>query len=260
MNSIIRYTILTAMRDWLYLGILVLSLGSVFLSTFLGGTAVVEQGLMSMAYMGGSCRMIMAIGLILFVCFHVRRSFDNKEVELILTRPISRVSFVFAYYLAFAFLSFTMILPLMFLFLFLLKIGYVWGSYSGVLFWGLSFYFETLILIGFAFFASLILSSAVSAVLGTFAFYFLGRIFGFFLISINNPISLTHASYWGKFTEQILNIIGIFLPRLDMFAKSEWLTYGVMDYQQFLMFFITSAIYIPLLITMAVFDFVRKEF
>jgi len=260
MNSIIRYTLLTATRDWLYLGILLLSLGSIFLSTFLGGTAVVEQGLMSMAYMGGSCRMIMAIGLVLFVCFHVRRSFDNKEVELILTKPISRTSFVLAYYLAFAILSFSMVLPLMLLFLFMIKIGYVWGSYSGVLFWGMSFYFETLILIGFAFFASLILESAVSSVLGTFAFYFLGRIFGFFLISINNPISLTHSTSWGKFTEQVLNVIGVFLPRLDMFAKSEWLTYGVMDYQQFLMFFITSAIYIPLLITMAVFDFIRKEF
>lgn len=260
MNSIIRYTILTAIRDWLYVGILFLSLASVFLSSFLGSTAIVEEGYMSMAYIGGSCRLIIIIGLILFVCFHVRRSFENKEVELILTRPISRTQFVLAYYFGFAILSLTLVVPLALLLLLLWAIGYIWGSPLGILFWSVSFYCESLIMISFAFFASLILQSAVSSVLASFAFYFLGRIFGFFLIALSNPVSLAHGTFMGRFMEYVLSVIGMVVPRLDMFSKTEWLNYGVMNYEQYLMFFGTAFVYIPLLIVMALFDFLRKQF
>jgi hypothetical protein len=113
MNSIVRFTILTAIRDWLYIGIFLLAMLSICLSIFLGGTALSEEGYMSTAYIGGMCRMIIIVGLILFVCFHVRRSFDNKEIELILTRPISRVNFIVAYYAGFALLAATLILPIL---------------------------------------------------------------------------------------------------------------------------------------------------
>lgn len=260
MKSIIRYTILTAMRDWLYIGILLLALASIFLSSFLGGTAIVEQGYMSMAYIGGSCRIIIIVGLILFVCFHVRRSFENKEIELILTRPISRVQFVLAYYTGFAILSFTIVAPLALMLMFLWAIGYVWGSPLGIIYWAVSFYFESLIMVAFAFFASLILNSAVSAVLASFAFYFLARMFGFLLISMQNPASLTHASIFGRTMETFLSAISVVMPRLDMFSKTEWLNYGVLNFEQYSLFMVTAAIYIPLLIVMALFDFVRKQF
>lgn len=260
MRSIIRYTILTAIRDWLYIGILLLASCSVFLSIFLGGTALSEQGFMATAYIGGSCRMIVVIGLILFVCFHVRRSFENKEVELILTRPISRVKFVLGYFTGFALLAFTMVLPLGIIILLMQQIGMIWASPEGIFFWAASFYMECLIVMAFAFFAALMLTSAVSSVLATFAFYFLSRIFGFFLISIHNPASLMRDSKLGVIMEQVLNFIGIFVPRLDMFSKSDWLTYGVQDYQVYLLFYSSALIYIPFLLFMALLDFVRKQF
>lgn len=260
MRSIIRYTLLTAIRDWLYLGILLLASCSIFLSIFLGSTALSEQGFMSTAYIGGSCRMIVVVGLILFVCFHVRRSFENKEVELILTRPISRVKFVLAYFTGFAILAFTMVLPLGLLMLAMQKIGMIWASPLGIFFWSASFYMECLIVMAFAFFAALMLTSAVSSVLATFAFYFLSRIFGFFLISMQNPASLMRGSKFGMVTEQILNVIGIFIPRLDMFSKSDWLTYGVQDYNLFVLFYASTLIYLPFLLMMALLDFVRKQF
>ncbi len=260
MNSIVRFTILTAIRDWLYIGIFLLALLSVCLSIFLGGTALSEEGFMSTAYIGGMCRMIVIIGLILFVCFHVRRSFDNKEIELILTRPISRVNFILAYYAAFALLAFTLILPFYFLFQGLGLLGVIWVNKMGILYWCLSFFYESLIVIAFALFCSLILQSAVTSVLATFAFYFMSRIFGFFLISMHNPVSMGHSTLLGRISEQILSIIGVFIPRLDMFSKSEWLVYGVEDFEIYLLFLGSSMIYIPLLVAIGAFDFVRKQF
>ncbi len=260
MNSIIRFTILTAIRDWLYLGILLLAMMAVCLSIFLGGTALSEEGLMSTAYIGGTCRMIINIGLILFVCFHVRRSFDNKEIELILTRPISRVNFILAYYAAFALLAFTLILPLFFLFYILGLTGVIWVNTLGIMYWCISLFYESLIVVAFALFCSLILHSAVTSVMATFAFYFMSRIFGFFLVSMHNPVSMGHATFIGRVSEQILSVIGIFIPRLDMFAKSEWLVYGLEDFNLYLLFLGSSLIYIPLLVAVGAFDFVRKQF
>lgn len=260
MNSIVRFTLLTAIRDWLYIGIFLLALLSIALSIFLGGTALSEQGYMSTAYIGGTCRMIIIVGLILFVCFHVRRSFDNKEIELILTRPISRVNFIIAYYAGFALLSFTLIAPMFFVLHALGSMGVIWTHSNGIMYWCFSFYYESLIMMAFALFCSLILQSAVSSVLASFAFYFMSRIFGFFLISMHNPVSLGHSTMLGRISEQLLSIIGIFLPRLDMFAKSEWLVYGIEDYEIYLLFLSSSLVYIPLLVAIGAFDFVRKQF
>ncbi len=260
MNSIVRFTILTAVRDWLYIGIFLLAMLAICLSMFLGSTALSEEGFMSTAYIGGMCRLIINIGLILFVCFHVRRSFDNKEIELILTRPISRINFILAYYAGFALLAFTMIVPFCLVLYGLGLSGAIWVNANGVLYWCLSFFYESLILIAFALFCSLILQSAVTSVLASFAFYFLSRIFGFFLISMHNPVSLAHTTLAGKLSEKILSVIGIFLPRLDMFAKSEWLIYGVEDFELYLLFLGSSLIYIPLLVAVGAFDMVRKQF
>jgi ABC-type transport system involved in multi-copper enzyme maturation permease subunit len=260
MNSIVKFTILTAIRDWLYIGTFVLAMLAIALSIFLGGTALSEQGFMSTAYIGGASRMILMVGLILFVCFHVRRSFDNKEIELILTKPITRINFIIAYFAGFAMLAFTLVLPFFFVFFILGKIGYIWAHTLGTFLWCWSMFYEALIVMAFAFFCSLILRSAVTAVMSSFAFYFLCRIFGFFLISIHNPASLSHGTLTGRVSEGLLSVIGIFLPRLDMFAKSEWLVYGVENYDQYLLFLASSFVYIPFLVAIGAFDFVRKQF
>ena len=258
--NFVRSTLITASRDWLYLGIMLFSLAAISLSMFLGNTAVTEQGFMSTAFIGGSVRMITIIGLILFVCFHVRRSFDSKEIELLLTRPISRIQFVASYFMGFAALTLSLIVPIVIGIYLLSIVGLIWVNQWGIFYWALSFYFETLIILSFAFFISLILNSAVVSVLSTFAFYFIARIMGFFLVSMNNPVSTMHSESLGRFSEKILAVISVFLPRLDMFTKGDWLVYGIVDYNQYWVFIGTAFIYIPLLLVMCVFDFIRKEF
>jgi ABC-type transport system involved in multi-copper enzyme maturation permease subunit len=260
MKSIIKYTLITASRDWLFLGLFLLIILSSSLSIFLGNTALAEQGMMSTAYIGGTTRIIAIVGLILFVCFHVRRSFENKEVELILSKPISRNQFVISYFSGFAVLSLFIILPIALIMFSLSVINLINLDYLGLLFWLLSFYLEALTMVALGFFASLILSSPVTSVLFCFAFYFMSRIFGFFLISVNNPASITKGSKVGSFMERILDILGIIIPRFDMFTKSEWLIYGIDSPKLVLLFLASVLLYIPLLLTMALFDFSRKQF
>ncbi len=261
MHAIIRYTIITALRDWLFLGILLLILLATGLSLFLGNTALSEQTFMAAAFISSAARMITMLGLVIFVCFHVRRSFENKEVELILSKPISRVSFVVAYFFGFAVLALWMVLPIALLMLALHYAHLLQLNLTGLLLWTGSLYLETLIVVAFAFFSALLLSSAVTSVLFTLSFYFLARIFGFLLISINSTVSLARDNLMNKIAEQILNVLGVVIPRLDMFSKSEWLMYGIGADSSHIYLFIQSAfIYVPLLLVMAMYDFSRKQF
>ena len=124
--------------------------------------------------------------------------------------------------------------------------------------WSLSLYLEALVMTTFAFFGSLILRSATTSAILCFAFYFLSRIFGFFLISINNPASTAKNNIISLVSEEVLKYIGIILPRLDMLCQSEWLIYGA---EPQALVFITGALsYIMLLLVMSVIDFKRRQF
>jgi ABC-type transport system involved in multi-copper enzyme maturation permease subunit len=260
MNTTIRYIFLTAIRDWLFIGLAAAILLAVGMSFFLGGTALVEQMQMTIVYASGSSRVILIIGLIVFVCFHVRRAFDNREVEVILTRPISRSSFVFSYWAGFAILSFLVSVPLTLLLGILLDV-----NFQGLLFWGASLVFESFIVVAFALACSLILQSAVSSVFVSFGFYFISRMMGFFVAIIDKPSMVRDVS-WSWIMENILTVSSMILPRLDLFGKSKWLVYGVGSDVNLLLadlipiFIVQSVIYVPLLLFMAIYDFKRRQF
>jgi len=207
---------------------------------------------MVISYAAGSSRLIMMIGLIVFVCFHVRRAFDNREIELILSRPISRHAFIFSYWLGFAVLSALIVLPIALAIAFLARLQTL-----GTLYFAASLLCESFIIVAFALFISLIVKSAVGAVMACFGFYFLSRMMGFFLVLIENshtnPISLN------GLLEKLLYVLSIIVPRLDQFAQSKWLVYGP-EGMHLHFFLIQTIVYIPFLLLLAIADFRNKQF
>jgi ABC-type transport system involved in multi-copper enzyme maturation permease subunit len=255
MKTIIKYTLLTASRDLLFIGLCAIIFMAYGFSVFVGNTALVEQSQMSMAYFAGSSRIILVTGLIVFVCFHVRRSFDNREVESILSKPISRTQFVVAYWLGFCVLALASLLPVIFIMTFLNK-----PDLMGLIMWSASLALETSIIIAFAMLSSLIMKSAVSSVLSSFSFYLISRLMGFFIATMETPGSLMSAGKLGGVLESILKIVAVILPRLDLFAKSEWLIYGTSGQEDLWVFPVQAIVFILLLLSVSIFDFKRKQF
>jgi len=255
MQTIIRYILLTALRDWLFIGLFGVILMAYGISLFMGSTALVEQDQMTLAYFAGSSRIILMVGLIVFVCFHVKRAFEQREVEAILSKPISRVQFVIAYWLGFAILSLLAVLPVLGVILLL-------GSPDkiGLLYWGSSLFLEASLLVAFALLTSLIMQGSVSPVLSCFAFYMVSRLMGFFVATMNEPASLMVSGQVSRIMEWVLKIISTIVPRLDLYAKSTWLIYGVKNQPDLWVFQAQSVVYITLLVSVAVFDFRRKQF
>jgi len=253
MLTTIRYIFLTAIRDKLFIALFIAIVVAIGISVILGGTALAEQSQMVISYVAASSRLILLIGLIIFVCFHVRRAFDNREIELILSRPISRHAFIFSYWLGFAVISLLIIIPTMAVIALLAK-----NQSLGALYFALSLICESLITIAFALFVSLLVKSAVSSVLACFGFYFISRSMGFFLVLLQNSHhSLTSLN---GVMEKLLYIISIIIPRFDLFGLSKWLVYGMEGAAHAHFFLLQSLIYIPFLLLLAISDFRNKQF
>lgn len=54
--------------------------------------------------------------------------------------------------------------------------------------------------------------------------------------------------------------LAIFVPRLDFFAKTEWLVYGMENSHELRLLLLQAAIFIPLLLVAAIIDFRKKQF
>ena len=252
MLTTIRYLLLTALRDWLFLA-LPLGVGAITaLSLFLGSTSLVEEREMTLVLSAGISRIYIMIGLILFICFHVRRSFENREIEMFLSKPMSRASFVLCYWI-----GFSVIAILFVAFLLAVLLLFIPSNLSGFLGFGFSMIAEALIVTAFALAAALIMQSAVSAVLASFAFYITGRMMGYMLAFLDRPGALNKdIHHWADFSFAATSMV---LPRLDLFGKTIWLLRGF-EISNIWPFLMQSAVYIPLLLLMGMYDFTRRQF
>lgn len=97
MYSILKYVLKNGLRDRLYAGLLLTTIIAFAVSIFLGSTMMVEKDQSSLVYALGSFRTILALGMILFVGITVARAFENKEIEFILSKPVSRAFYCWVY-------------------------------------------------------------------------------------------------------------------------------------------------------------------
>jgi len=251
---LIKYILLTAIRDRLYIGLFIALIAAFGISAILGSTSLVEANQMSIVYIAGSSRMIFVIGMILFTCFYVRRSFDNKEVEFILSKSISRHNFIFSYLIGFVLVSLLIFIPIT-IALLLAKANPI-----GLTFWLFSILCEILIIVSFGVLSSLILKNVISSILATLSFYILARMMAFFVLTIDLPDSYADFNSVQRFLKSSLKYLSFIFPRLDLFAKSDWLIYGINDYRGIIITTVQSLIYIPLMTFMSFFDFSKKQF
>lgn len=257
MKPILKYILLSGTRDRLYLGLFISLIVTFSLSIFLGSTALVEEQQMTTAYIGGLSRGVLVVGTILFVCLNINRAFENKEVEFILSKSISREQFIFSYLAGFFIAVFLIIIPLVAAIALITK-----ANKFGLLIWSLSLFSELMIMISFALLSSLILKNSFSSIMASLGFYIISRLMGMFVIAINLPAKVTPATF--EFSAHsfglMLKLLSVVFPRLDLFGQSSWLNYGITDFANLKIILFQSLIYIPLMIFMAFHDFKKKQF
>jgi hypothetical protein len=202
-------------------------------------------------FTAGALRMAGVLGLVLFVVFHVRRSFENKDVEYILSRPISRVSFILSHAAAFCFLA--ILTGLVIAFVVMGQMPH--GLYGRIPIWAVSIIAEFVIMVNVALFFSMVLSSATTGVLASLALYMLARLMGELLGIADHEMD----SHMLKILGVVMQGISLIVPRLDLMGQTSWLIYGDagIGYGFILA---QTAVYSGLVLSAAIVDLVRRQF
>lgn len=250
-KHLIGYVLTAAIKDkifLLYIGLVAVILS---LSLFFGSSAVSEQDQFSVVFTSGAMRIASAFTLITFIVFYFRRSFDNRDVDFLFSRPISRLQFIVAHFLAFSLISLFIAVITTGAILFLVDSD----NLVSVAIWGISIFSELVILSAMAMFFGVALSTAVSATLMTFCFYILARLMGDIIGILENGIATLATIILGR----IMMVISFFIPRLDLVGQTSWLVYGVAD----LSFLIVSSqiiIFLGLVLSATYLDLQRRQF
>jgi len=255
---LIKYILMAAARDKVMWGIFSMSVIGICLSIFSGSAAIVEQGQFILAYMAGGLRVIALLGLALFTIFFVRRSFDARDIEFLLTRPISRLSFIFSHIIALSILS---IVAGAFISVIVSALAIHYGTQSSVLLWCLGLTFEFMIVVNVAFFFAMVLSSPVTAGMATFGFYILARLMGQLLaIMHKTPTPETFHDHVFNSLSYVVGAISIVIPRLDLLTQTSWLIYGGGTLSDWLFVVLQGVVFLSLVAVAAWIDLRRRQF
>lgn len=248
----IKYVLAAAVRDRLIISLLVIIGLGAALSVFLGTAAYIEKYQFVLVFSAGSLRILSVLGLVLFCVFFIRRSFDNKDVDYLLSRPISRASFILSHAAAFSLIA--ILLALASSVAVCMTAPVTFGE--GHVMWAISLMFELVIMANAALFFSMVLPSASTSAMVVFALYILSRIIGILLGIVSSGLAASPMMKGLAFTMKFISLI---IPRLDLMAQTSWLLYGTGDIT--LIFICAQGIiFSALLVTAALVDLVRRQF
>jgi hypothetical protein len=251
LRPLIAYLLRSALGDRLLAVLALATMAGAALAAFLGDTALVEKSELTTVYAATAGRLVVVVCLVLFTCFHVRRTFESREIDLLLSRPVSRFCFVLAEVATLVLLA---------------GLGAVLAGsavaatgrpeLSALGLWTSSLMVEAAIAATAALFFALMLSSGVAAALACLGFYVLSR-----MIGVLGGIAAAHGGSGpqGWLADQAIFLLGLLLPRLDLFAHTSWLVHGAGDDAVGIgLIFAQGAVYLVLLTAAACIDFERR--
>lgn len=252
--NLLQYTIWGALRDRMLLSMALMMVVGASLSLFLGSAAVMEQDEFVLVFASGGLRIACVVGLVLFVVFFIRKSFETKDVEFLLSRPISRVQLALSFSLAFSLIALVVGTALGF-------VVYAIGPHlfsSGHLLWILSICIENIIMVNTALFFAMVISSAAGAAMATLGFYILARMMGQ-ILGIASAPGIIDVGKSSEIMRYVVETISIFMPRLDLMGQTSWLVYDASGISATYIL-LQGLVFSGLVVTACLFDLVRRQF
>lgn len=250
----LRYIVLVARRDRLFAALCLAILLAAGLSAVLGSAALVEQTEMALSFTGAAARLILVLGLAVFVPFSLHRLIETGELSLILSRPLTRTRFVLGAGLGYGLVAAVLVVPAW---------AVVWlvgpPPVTGFVVWGASLLLEMTLVVGAALFFGLSLSSSVASTIAVLAFYVLARMAPF-LVGILDADWSANAGVFGQGIEMVMIGIAAVMPRVDLFARTDWLVHDATFDRAVWVMLLQWLVYLPLLLAATAFDFRRRQF
>ncbi len=250
--KIVSYILKAAVRDKVVLGLSLMVVLATSMSVFLGSAAISEKFQFVNVYAAGSLRLVCVLGIVLFAVLHIRRSFDSRDVDFMLSRPLSRLSFLISHFVAFAFLSV--------MFAALITGVIALSSFKlpnyDLLLWGFSLGMETIMMVNAALFFALVIPSAAASTMATIGLYVLCRLIGQVLGIIDR------GGQFGIFkgASYLVEGISTLVPRIDLMTQTSWLIYGHQGLEGFVFAIVQTIVFSAVILSAAYLDLIRRQF
>ncbi|SDF75563.1 hypothetical protein SAMN05216241_102238 [Limimonas halophila] len=240
------YLLLSALRDRL-VAAMAMGLVAIWLvAAFAGGTSIAEEGAAASVFAAFGARLLVIGGLVLFVALQVRRLSESGELHLLLATPVSRGRFVVQAWAGFATLAVG----------FALAAGAIAGvagwppaQPAGLAVWTATLALEGIVMAALALFVALGLRGVIAGVLVALGLYVVARMMGVLLAIANSKFAPTDG--W---MGQLVDVLGLLLPRLDLLAQSRWLVHGLESPYTIGIAAAQAAVYTAALVAAVVFD------
>jgi ABC-type transport system involved in multi-copper enzyme maturation permease subunit len=251
--AIVLHTLRAARRDMLFIGTVLALVVTSAVAFFMGSTALVEQLEMKVVYTSTISRIVTLVGMMIFICFHLKCMFDNREIDMIVSRPISRPQVVGGLFLGFTALSVPIIMLLVVILL-------PFANKLGLLFWALSVLLESWVVVSFSMFFALLIRGTVFSLLMSIMTYTIARVIGSFIAYISITRNIKELHVFQSLAEFSIKVLSVVLPRLDLCGKSSWLIYGVQSDMRTLIYgMLQSLIFTLLILSATIYDFCKKD-
>jgi ABC-type transport system involved in multi-copper enzyme maturation permease subunit len=250
--TIAHYTLLEAARNrMLYLIALILAIALGF-TFFLKQIAITESHDTQLAFLAALFRFAAVFIIAAFVIVSQIREANDKVLELLLTRNLSRADYLFGKLLGYlgvaGALAILFALPLVF-----------FAAPARVAFWGTSLFLELAIVAALSLFCVLTLNQIVGSLAAVIACYALARSMAALQLIGANRLAEGNIGL-DRIANIALDSIAFILPRLDLFTQTAWLLGRNVSDGHLPWLMVQALVYVALLSVAALFDLKRKNF
>jgi ABC-type transport system involved in multi-copper enzyme maturation permease subunit len=212
------------------------------IAEFTGELAITETREIQAALLASIARWFLVVTSSLFVITSMVREFNDKGTELILSLPVSRVTYYFGKFIGFIALSLAISFSVC-------LILFLYTEPSFLFTWYASLVCEIAIIIAMSMLCLFTFNNVTVSFIVVVAFYIL-------LLS-TSPI-LETKTFSQEFITAVVNAVAFMMPDLARFSRSDWLVYGIAD-ANLRMVILQTVIYLILLVAAGLFDLSRKE-
>jgi ABC-type transport system involved in multi-copper enzyme maturation permease subunit len=248
-----RLTLLEARRNRLLWIAGLVVLAGFALAQFLAQVALTETQPIRITVLAALFRLAAAFMIANFVVASAQRDFADKGVELTLALPVARASFCLGKLLGFALCA----AALAALFAAALWLG-PGAEPARAALWGAALAAELAIVAAMGLFCAFTLASSTGAIAAVVGFYLLARSVGAMQVIAASPLAEENGALH-TVINQLVGALSLLLPRLDLFARSEWLTGTAPSGGELAIVFGQAVLYLALLAAASLFDFYRRE-
>jgi ABC-type transport system involved in multi-copper enzyme maturation permease subunit len=249
-KTIAYYTFKEATQNRLFRLTFVGLISMLGIAEFTGELAITETREIQAVLLASIARWFLIITSALFVITSMVREFNDKGAELILSLPISKMTYYFGKFFGFFCLSLLMSLSVSLLLL-------LYADYYSLIIWTISLICETSIIISMSMLCMFTFNNITVSFVVVICFYILCRSISAIQLLSTSPI-LDSDAFSQEFIVFLVNSISYVLPALNEFTKSDWLAYGVEE-NILILIFMQTLIYLGLLFSAGIFDLSRKE-